>query len=635
MKQLKISKFHIRLIMTQLVIVLTVLVAFALVIAVKFSIDAKQAAYDEISRQRDALKRQIILNLGQSESAMNQLAYTYQNRKLSVEEWDNQVQFMLKQTPIITQIYLIDATGMQYYKSSYQESLGDRSDRDYFKKAIVGKANYSDVIESRSTQKPIVVYALPLYKNDKIVGVLGASIDLNFLSKLVWDRTVDPSESDWYGFIVDSKGCVIAHPLTQFVKNTVNVSKLEPVVSAINGNKGIGTYTFERQDKLVAFDYMVETNWGILVQIPKNTAYEHLYSFLSLLGITFGIIVAISIFIILTVAHSFKKPVAEIVNLIQVFQNQREIPKQCSLREDEFGLIRDAFITMAETVIMDHQELETRVQERTDELQKTLTALNRAQEQLVQSEKMAALGRMTNSFAHEINTPLGNALTVIDLTERTLVDFEESIVALQMLGKNDVLTGIVSELKEMAVMVRKQLITVIGLVETNVKTDFMAVVFNESDAVGLKEYLEFQLMDLQTLLIGTKHRLEFKVDIQESIDLKYKEKLTQILKMLIRNSIQHGFKDVESGLIQVVLEETASGLKLTYQDNGKSISEDEIKKTFEPYYKGEMSGEGNGLGLTIVYTLVVHFLNGTITCNEIKPKGLAYVIELPSYIKGV
>ena len=307
---------------------------------------------------------------------------------------------------------------------------------------------------------------------------------------------------------------------------------------------------------------------------------------------------------------------------------------------------------MATTVLNDQQELESRVADRTQELtvamellletqeelevsnhelQMTLKELNLTQEQLIQNEKMAALGRMTNNFAHEVNTPLGTALTVIDLNERTLAEVQKSMGEETM--NEEMLTELINDVQDMTKLIHKQLITVNGLVETMVKTDFVNAFIDESSSLGLKRYLELQYLDLQALLNDTRHRLEFVLSINDTTDLNYKEKLTQILKILIRNSIQHGFEDVEAGEIRIVLEETPTGLKLNYEDNGRNVSEEEMRKIFEPYYKGKMSGIGKGLGLTIVYTLVVHFLNGTITCHNISPSGLAYVIDLPKYNK--
>lgn len=652
MKAFKLNQFHIRLLIAQSAVVMVVLLVFSLVVTFKFSMDAKRDAYADISYRGEVLKQQILLELSRSESVIKQLAYTYEKLRPSDAAWDDQVQQAIEQNPIITQIYLMDMGGMQFYKSSFPETLGNRADRDYFKTAVTGKSAYSDVIISRSTLKPIVVYALPIHDGERIIGVIGASINLDFLSDLVWQGQVEPTEADLYGFIVDSQGRVIAHPLADYVSASLDLSELKPVKSAIEGKKGTGSYFFDKKEKLVAYEHMAETNWGILVQIPENVAYAQLYSFLMLVGIVFIVIAALSFLLAYGVSGYFKQPVSEVVQLINVFRMQRDIPKQCSLRDDEFGMIQDAFIEMAETVLLDQQLLEARVVSRTKELtealnllletqgeleasnhelQVTLTELNLAQEQLVQNEKMAALGRMANNFAHEVNTPLGTALTVIDLNERTLIDFK----ALLTNDSNnlELMQETIADLMDMSLLIRKQLITVNGLVETMVKTDFVNAFISESHEMGLKKYFELHLVDLQSMLSGTKHQLLFSTDVQDTTDLNYKDKLTQILKILIQNSLQHGFEATDSGEINIALVETEKGLRLNYRDNGKNLSEDELKKVFEPYYKGKMSGIGKGLGLTIVYTLVVHFMNGTISCHNVSPMGLAYEIYLPRYAK--
>lgn len=101
--------------------------------------------------------------------------------------------------------------------------LGDRKDREYFKKAIQGELNYSDVIISGSTNKPIVVLAMPLKKGN---GVIGASIDLSGLYGLL-SGYEDGRGS--YGFIVERNGLTIAHKNEEYIEEMLDATFLEPV----------------------------------------------------------------------------------------------------------------------------------------------------------------------------------------------------------------------------------------------------------------------------------------------------------------------------------------------------------------------------------------------------------------------
>ncbi len=620
MKKLKFNQFHIRLLIVQGLLIMVTLLLFSLVVTLKFTKELKSDALERITMQRAALQSQVELNLGRVESVIGQLSYGDVLELVATESFDAKAQYAIQELPMITQIYIMDITGMQVYKSSFVETEGDRSDRDYFKAAIKGESNFSSVIVSRSTNIPIVVYAKPIYKDNKIIGVIGASIDLTFLSQLVSLDKDNYNPDASYGFIVDSQGKVIGHPNQSYVSDMMDLSALEPVKLALNKQVGTGEYQFEGRDKLAAYSYMEKSKWGILVQTPIQIAYEHVTMIKEVMGLTFLVIASISVLMAVGVSRYFKRPIAEIMTLIKNFERDRACPMQCSLRNDEFGIIGDAFIDMAQTVIADQLELEQRVADRTSEL-------NIAQEQIIQSEKMAALGRMTNNFAHEVNTPLGTAMTVADFLERTIDNLAEHT------GKENHSPEEVSEhlvdLSEMAQLIKRQLDIVNGLFASLIKSDFASSPYAENDEVGLSNYLNLQIIDLQALLKDSKHELSFNCDVEESINIPYKEKLIQVLKLLIQNSIQHGFEDVEQGKIIIFLNQESEMLKLSYSDNGKNLTENQLNRIFEPYYKGNMATEGKGLGLTIVYTLVVHFLNGKITCRNLSPEGLEYVIEIP------
>lgn len=620
MRKSKLNQFHIRLLIVQGLLIMLALLFFSLVVTIKFTTELKADAFERITMQRTALQNQVELNLGRVESVIGQLAFGDVMDSLSRDTFDAKAQYAIQELPIITQIYIMDKTGMQIYKSSFVETEGDRSDRDYFKAAIKGESYFSSVIVSRSTNIPIVVYAKPIYKDGKINGVMGASIDLTFLSRLVapGEAAYNPDAS--YGFIVDSQGKVIGHPNSTFVSEMKDLSDLAPIQLATQMKTGTGEYKFEGLDKLASFGYMEKSKWGIFYQTPLQIAYVHVNMIKEVMGLTFVVITCISVLLAVGVSRYFKRPVAEILELIRNFENYRACPKQCSMRTDEFGIISDAFVDMAQTVLADQLELEARIAERTSEL-------NLAQEQIVQSEKMAALGRMTNNFAHEVNTPLGTAITVTDFLERTI----ENLV--QHTSKENHSPKEVAEhlhdLTEMAELIKRQLNTVNGLFESLFKSDFISSRYSGKEEVSLSSYLNLQVIDMQALLNDSQHELSFNCDLDENVRIPYKEKLIQVLKLLIQNSLQHGFEVMTSGKININLTQDDERVILSYSDNGKNLTEDQISRIFEPYYKGDMAAEGKGLGLTIVYTLVVHFMNGKITCHNLSPSGLEYVIEIP------
>jgi methyl-accepting chemotaxis protein len=534
------------------------------------------------------------------------------------------------------------------YKSSYLETLGDRSDRDYFKNAILGKANFSNVIISRSTNRPIVVYAQPILKNGAVTGVIGASIDLEFLSQLVNVELEESIHSKSYGYIVDELGKVIGHPDASYVSTMKDLSMLEPVRRALNGETGTGEYQLDGSDKMVSYSHIHKASWSVFVQIPKNEAFQSVWMVQKFMTYTFHVILALSVFAAYGLAWYLKKPIAQTVRLIENFEVSREVLKVCSVRDDEFAIINNAFIKMAETVVQNQKELEARVSERTGELkqavddlietqielettnenlQVTIEELRIAQEKIIQSEKMTALGRMSTNFAHEINTPLGNAIMLVDLSEHSaqhlIKDIEEGVV-----GKRHFIEKM-TELIDMHCYVKQQLVNINALFESFSRSNLHEMNANNTSEIKLSSFLNIHRLDLDVLLENPRHKLVMNNHLDKDISISYPEKLLQILKILVKNSVEHGFSNDSDGEILIEMTTKSNILYVYFLNNGKSISEKNLPHIFEPYFKENMATEGIGIGLTVVYTLVVHFFNGKISCSNLDPNGIKFVIEIP------
>lgn len=206
---------------------------------------------------------------------------------------------------MVSQIYVMEPSGMQIFKTSGK--LGDRSDRLYFQTALKGNLNYSDVLISSSTGKPIVVIALPIKRNSKIVGVIGASIDLQELSRLASDTHAGDTG---YGFIVDKNGHVIGHPDATVVEEMKDLSNLLPVTNVIRGEESVAEYTYEKVEKVAAYTYLDQTSWGIIVQQPANEAFKALAVQKKLFLTTLIITLLLGIILARYIAVSITKPIA-------------------------------------------------------------------------------------------------------------------------------------------------------------------------------------------------------------------------------------------------------------------------------------------------------------------------------------
>ncbi len=294
----------------------------------------------------EGLKNTISAHMDSIESTIIGISKTEDVTSMNPEKMDSLLKEMLDAQVIISQFNVTDKTGMQIYKTA--GSLSDRSDRGYFKKAIAGENNYSDVLISGTSGKPIVVFAVPVKKNGEIVGTLGASIELTFISELA--NSIYVSEKG-YGYAVDSTGIIIAYPDQSKVDNREDVSTIEPVAKAISGETGTTEYDYEGDIKLAAYTSIENTGWGLIVQQPSDEAFAESKK-LSIL-IIFLIIVAsvIAIVIAIILANSVTKPLERIQEQMARAKEgilTIQLPAKITKRKDEFGLLARNFVeTMA------------------------------------------------------------------------------------------------------------------------------------------------------------------------------------------------------------------------------------------------------------------------------------------------
>ncbi len=383
------NSFRIRIFLMIFLLIISSLSLLFFYISNRMTIIVKQDAYDKVTSDCVSLRNQIDLHLTGLETNIYQLAISDAVQKMDLVELDRISQELIKKLPTITQIYIMDKDGMQIYKSSFPETMGDRSDRDYFKDAITGKSVFSEAIISKSTFVPIAVQAQPIFRNGRIDGVIGASIDMGFLSTLTSNIG---SSTAGYGFIVDSTGHAIGHPEKKYVDEMLDVSYLDPVADVISGKTGTGKYIFDGVEKLVAYTPSKETDWGILVQIPVKEAFKTVIIIRDSLILSTLFFMVISIIATYLVSKDLEKPLKRIIQIIKNVDTNQNYPTYRSNRKDEFGIIENELASMTDVIHKTHDELEERVETRTEELKKTMIELMKIQKKL---EKLSLTDKLT------------------------------------------------------------------------------------------------------------------------------------------------------------------------------------------------------------------------------------------------
>lgn len=250
-------------------------------------------------------------------------------------------------------------------------------------------------------------------------------------------------------------------------------------------------------------------------------------------------------------------------------------------------------------------------------------------------EKMATLGGLVSGITHEINTPLGMAVTISSFIEKTHLDLMAQI-------ENGTLSQI--DFLEQCKETGEDLV----ILQSNLHRAVELIKSFKGFAVGQSHELEiqFNMHELvKNIILSLKHEYKQKghqIELICPMDLEvigYPGAITQILTNLIMNSIIHGFRGNVSGIITIsistIVSETVAettvvkSILIQYHDNGNGMTEEVLKQIFTPFFTTNRENGGTGIGMNIIRTLVTEQLKGAITVDSRPQEGVDFEIVIP------
>jgi len=318
---------------------------------------------------------------------------------------------------------------------------------------------------------------------------------------------------------------------------------------------------------------------------------------------------------------------------IEIGKNLAQMAKQSSVIQTQYGVLIFAGLGLFSVLVMvgviyhssrEKQRVNKHLQENLNELAAVNKQLKDAQSQLVEAEKMAALGGLVAGVAHEINTPIGVGVTAASILSDRIDVFNVEYQSGQL--KRASLDELLSDAKESSDMILRNLRRASELVR-----NFKQVAVDQSSEGQRKFELKAYLEELsQSLLPQLKHdRHEIYIQAAEEINLySYPGLFAQVMTNLIMNSVIHGFKEKTEGKINIILALVDGVVCIDYQDDGAGLNEEQCEKVFEPFYTTVRGSGGSGLGMSISYNLVVSKLKGTIVCVD-SENGAHFKISFP------
>ncbi len=272
-----------------------------------------------------------------------------------------------------------------------------------------------------------------------------------------------------------------------------------------------------------------------------------------------------------------------------------------------------------------NRTLEADVEARTKELSEALDNLKQTQNQLVEAQKMAALGGLVAGVAHEINTPIGIGVTSASLlTQKT--DELQSLYQQGKMKRSD-LDKYLSTAVQSSDLVLTNLNRAAQLIKSFKQVAIDQSV-EESRVFTVKPYLADVLHSLEPKLNETSHTINLEGDPGLELD-SYPGIFSQIITNLIMNSLMHAYTPEAQGMMTIHFSQEADQFQLTYQDDGNGIPPDHVSKIFDPFFTTKRGRGGSGLGLHIIYNLVTQKLGGTITCESTVDVGTTFFINIP------
>lgn len=259
--------------------------------------------------------------------------------------------------------------------------------------------------------------------------------------------------------------------------------------------------------------------------------------------------------------------------------------------------------------------------------EEALADLRRTQENLIQAEKMASLGSLVAGVAHEVNTPVGSALTGItylgDLTRGVAQRFQTGA-----LKKGD-FTDFLAAANEACTLIEGNLHRAAELIQS-FKQTAVDQTSEERRRFDLASYLQDVFTSLHPRLRKAGHTVVFNCQPDLIID-SYPGALFQVLTNLTMNALTHAFADGVAGRLELSAQLIAPGeVELRFSDDGRGVPRANLNRIFDPFFTTKRGSGGSGLGLHIVYNIVHNTLRGSIRVESEEGKGATFIVRFPA-----
>lgn len=263
-----------------------------------------------------------------------------------------------------------------------------------------------------------------------------------------------------------------------------------------------------------------------------------------------------------------------------------------------------------------------------DELALKVEELENTRDYLVQSEKHASLGRMVAGFAHEINTPVGIALSAISQNDETLKQLD-TLLRQEEVSEEE-LRSHLDTLNQAGKLAMSNLQRAANLVRSFKRTSI-----DQSSSQTVRFNLNELIRDLLLTLHSQFKRTRINIEVScpdDVVAYGAPGLLEQLLTNLLLNSLQHAFaQGQQAGNIRIVVSPAPHGqISIHYCDDGVGMPPEVVARAFEPFFTTARGQGGSGLGLYVCYNIVTNQLAGSISLSSTPSQGCCFKILFPA-----
>jgi two-component system, NtrC family, sensor kinase len=544
---------------------------------------------------------------------------------------------LLREVPAISEVAQIDGSGKEQLKLSRTAPDSVASGIDYSADARFAETQAKGVwfspVYFRNQSEPYMTIAVAHAGHH--AGVTVAEVNLKFIWDLINSMQVMRTG---YAYVVDRHGRLIADPDLSLVLRDTDWSHKPHVAEALASLRGEGpahpsniAIEPDGTKVLTAFAPVPRLGWVVFVELPVREAlapvYAALYRVAALLAL--GLLLAAGLGTLL--ARRMVVPIRRLQDgADRLGSGEYGAPIEIHTG-DEIEILAERFNQMAAKIRESYETLEAKVEARTEALQaseqtarearlaaeQALADLRQAQDRLVETQKLAALGQLTAGIAHEIKNPLNFVNNFAELSGE-LIDELQGVLTAEGSGLSDETRADIEDLAETLSSNLGKIVEHGKRADSIVKNMLMhsRADTGERRSTNLNALVE-EALNLAYHGARAEHP-DFNVTLRRELDPVVGEvevnpqELTRVLLNLFSNGFyavrQCEYDSHDTGYaptLSVTTRPVGEQVEIRVHDNGTGIPESVRAKIFDPFFTTKPAGEGTGLGLSLSHDIIV------------------------------